>query len=216
MQNIEAILTELGIEVPADKKENLTKKVAENYITKAEHEKKLGKVETDRDTWKEKAETAETTLKGFEGVDLDTMQKELSDWKKKAEDAEKDAQAKLYERDFADALKTELEGIKFSSEAAKRAIMAEVKDAGLKLKDDFNPRSHKGSDSNFTQNSISVLFHFYQSFPHIIFPHTARFRLLIIFCTFFLVRIAQRFPVCFHFAPKQYPAFYNVCSTDLL
>lgn len=135
MQNIEAILTELGIEVPADKKENLTKKVAENYITKAEHEKKLGKVETDRDTWKEKAETAETTLKGFEGVDLDTMQKELSDWKKKAEDAEKDAQAKLYERDFADALKTELEGIKFSSEAAKRAIMAEVKDAGLKLKD---------------------------------------------------------------------------------
>ena len=132
MQNIEAILTELGIEVPADKKENLTKKVAENYITKAEHEKKLGKVETDRDTWKEKAETAETTLKGFEGVDLDTMQKELSDWKKKAEDAEKDAQAKLYERDFADALKTEFEGIKFSSEAAKRAIMAEVKDAGLK------------------------------------------------------------------------------------
>ena len=135
MQNIEAILTELGIEVPADKKENLTKKVAENYITKAEHEKKLGKVETDRDTWKEKAETAETTLKGFEGVDLDTMQKELSDWKKKAEDAEKDAQAKLYERDFTDALKTEFEGIKFSSEAAKRAIMAEVKDAGLKLKD---------------------------------------------------------------------------------
>lgn len=135
MQNIEAILTELGIEFPADKKENLTKKVAENYITKAEHEKKLGKVETDRDTWKEKAETAETTLKGFEGVDLDTMQKELSDWKKKAEDAEKDAQAKLYERDFADALKTEFEGIKFSSEAAKRAIMTEVKDAGLKLKD---------------------------------------------------------------------------------
>ena len=135
MQNIEAILTELGIEVPADKKESLTKKVAENYITKAEYEKKLGKVETDRDTWKEKAETAETTLKGFEGVDLDTMQRELSDWKKKAEDAEKDAQAKMYERDFADALKIEFKGIKFSSEAAKRAIMAEVKDAGLKLKD---------------------------------------------------------------------------------
>ena len=135
MQNIEAILTELGIEVPADKKGKPYKKVSENYITKAEHEKKLGKAETDRDTWKAKAETAETTLKGFEGVDLDTMQKELSDWKKKAEDAEKDAQAKLYERDFSDALKTEFEGIKFSSEAAKRAIMAEVKEAGLKLKD---------------------------------------------------------------------------------
>lgn len=135
MQNIEAILTELGIEVPADKKENLTKKVAENYVTKAEHEKKLGKAETDRDAWKEKAETAESTLKGFEDVDLETMQRDLADWKKKAEVAEKNAQAQLYERDFSDALKTEFEGIKFSSEAAKRAIMAEVKDAGLKLKD---------------------------------------------------------------------------------
>ena len=135
MQNIEAILTELGIEVSADKKESLTKKVAENYVTKAEHEKKLGKAETDRDTWKGKAETAESTLKGFEGVDLETMQKDLADWKKKAEDAEKNAQAQLYERDFTDALKTEFEGIKFSSEAAKRAIMAEVKEAGLKLKD---------------------------------------------------------------------------------
>ena len=135
MQNIEAILTELGIEVSADKKESLTKKVAENYVTKAEHEKKLGKAETDRDTWKGKAETAESALKGFEGVDLETMQKDLADWKKKAEDAEKNAQAQLYERDFTDALKTEFEGIKFSSEAAKRAIMAEVKKAGLKLKD---------------------------------------------------------------------------------
>ena len=128
-------MTELGIEVSADKKESLTKKVAENYVTKAEHEKKLGKAETDRDTWKGKAETAESTLKGFEGVDLETMQKDLADWKKKAEDAEKNAQAQLYERDFTDALKTEFEGIKFSSEAAKRAIMAEVKKAGLKLKD---------------------------------------------------------------------------------
>ena len=63
------------------------------------------------------------------------MQKDLADWKKKAEDAEKNAKAQLYERDFTDALKTEFEGIKFSSEAAKRAIMAEVKEAGLKLKD---------------------------------------------------------------------------------
>ena len=98
-------------------------------------QKENDNLSVDRDTWKEKAEAAETTLKGFEGVDLETMQKELSDWKQKATEAEKSAQAQLYERDFADALKTEFEGIKFSSEAAKRAIMAEVKEAGLKLKD---------------------------------------------------------------------------------
>ena len=102
-------------------------------ITKLQKENE--KLTSDRDAWKERAESAETTLKGFEGVDLDTMQRELSDWKKKAEDAEKNAQAQIYERDFNDALKTEFESIKFSSDAAKRAIMAEVKEAGLKLKD---------------------------------------------------------------------------------
>lgn len=135
MQNIEAILKELGIEVPEDKKADLTKKVSENYVTKAEHDKKISRAESDRDTWKEKAETAEETLKGFEGIDPAQVQTELATWKKKAEDAEKDRDAKLYERDFADALKAELDGVKFTSEAAKKAVMADIREAGLKLKD---------------------------------------------------------------------------------
>ena len=109
--------------------------MAENGKDLKKLQKENDNLSADRDTWKEKAEAAETTLKGFEGVDLETMQKELSDWKQKAADAEKNAQEQLYARDFSDALKTEFEGIKFSSEAAKRAIMAEVKAAGLKLKD---------------------------------------------------------------------------------
>ena len=135
MQNIIEICKEYGLEVPADKQSDFTKKVAENYLTKAEHEKKIGKLETDRDTWKEKAETAENTLKGFEGVDLETMKRDLADWQKKAEEAEKNAQAQIYERDFSDALKTELENVKFSSEAAKRDVMSQIKAAELKLKD---------------------------------------------------------------------------------
>ncbi len=109
--------------------------MAENGKDLKKLQKENDNLTSERDTWKEKAEAAEATLKGFKGVDLETMQKELSDWKQKATEAEKNAQAQLYERDFADALKTECEGIKFSSEAAKRAIMAEVKEADLKLKD---------------------------------------------------------------------------------
>ena len=135
MQNIIEICKEYGLEVPADKQSEFTKKVAENYLTKAEHEKKIGKLETDRDTWKEKAETAENTLKGFEGVDLDKVQRELADWKDKAEKAEENAKQQIYERDFSDALKTELESVKFSSEAAKRDVMSQIKAAELKLKD---------------------------------------------------------------------------------
>lgn len=135
MQNIIEICKEFGLEIPADKQADFNKKVAENYLTKAEHEKKIGKAETDRDNWKEKAETAEETLKSFEGIDPTQIQTELATWKKKAEDAEKNAQAQIYERDFSDALKSEMEGYKFTSEAAKKSIMAEIKDAGLKMKD---------------------------------------------------------------------------------
>ena len=135
MQKLIETLKSFGIEIPEDKQSDVKKVLSEHYKNAAEYNKAISKLETDRDTWKEKAEAAETTLKGFEGVDLETMQKELSDWKQKATEAEKNAQAQIYERDFADALKAEFEGIKFSSEAAKRAIMTEVKEAGLKLKD---------------------------------------------------------------------------------
>lgn len=109
--------------------------MAENGKDLKKLQKENDTLTTDRDTWKEKAEAAETTLKGFEGVDLETMQRELSEWKQKATEAEKKAQEQLYERDFSDALKAELESVKFSSEAAKRAAVADIKEAGLKFKD---------------------------------------------------------------------------------
>lgn len=89
----------------------------------------------DRDGWRAKAETAEDALKGFDGIDPNQVQAELERWKKKAEDAETEFRQKLYDRDFADALKAQMEEYRFTSEAAKAAIMTEVKDAGLTLKD---------------------------------------------------------------------------------
>lgn len=97
--------------------------------------KKTQAAEADRDQWKTRAETAEDTLKGFDGVDVEGLNKQIEEWKTKAAEAEKEFQKQIEERDFADALKEEMEAFKFTSEAAKKAIMAEVKEAGLKLKD---------------------------------------------------------------------------------
>ena len=131
MQNIEAILKQFGLEVPKEQSEDFRKVFHENYKTVKDYEK----VESDRDKWKGQAETAEETLKRFDGVDLETMQAELDTWKQKAETAENDYKQNIYDRDFSDALKTEMESIKFSSEAAKKAVMTEIKESGLKLKD---------------------------------------------------------------------------------
>ena len=126
MQNILDICKEFGLEIPADKQSDFNKKVAENYVTKAEHDKKLNRAESDRDTWKEKAETAEETLKGFEGKDFDTITKERDEWKKKAEDAEKEYSAKEAEREKQELLKEAFADIEFTSESAKKAIMAQI------------------------------------------------------------------------------------------
>lgn len=135
MQKLIETLKSFGIEIPADKQADVKKALSEHYKNIAEYNKAVSKLETDRDTWKEKAETAEETLKGFDGIDPSQVQTELATWKKKAEDAEENAKKQLYERDFADALKSELENVKFTSEAAKKAVMADIKEAGLKLKD---------------------------------------------------------------------------------
>lgn len=101
----------------------------------AAEQKRADKAEKDRDQWKTRAETAEETLKGFDGVDVEKLNAEIADWKKKAEQAETEYKQQMYDRDFAETLKTELESVKFSSEAAKRSVMADIKEAGLKLKD---------------------------------------------------------------------------------
>lgn len=135
MQNIIEILKELGIEVPEDKSKDLTKKVADNYKTVAEHNTKVEKLEGERDGFKEQYETAKATLDGFEGKDFEAITKERDEWKIKAEEAENTAKAKLEERDYADAVKTAIEDLKFSSNAAKKAFAAELVESGLKLKD---------------------------------------------------------------------------------
>lgn len=109
--------------------------MAENGKDLKKLQKESENLTSDRDNWKEKAEAAEETLNKFDGVDVESLKAEIADWKEKAEVAEQDYNQKIYERDFSDALNTAFEELKFSSEAAKKAIMAEVKEAGLKLKD---------------------------------------------------------------------------------
>lgn len=97
-----------------------------DFLSEKEVEKKLSKAENDRDSWKQRAETAEETLKGFEGKDFDTITKERDEWKKKAEDAEKAYSAKEAEREKQELLKEAMAEVEFTSESAKKAITAQI------------------------------------------------------------------------------------------
>lgn len=83
MQKLIDTLKSFGIEIPEDKQADVKKALSEHYKNAKEVAKTLSKVEGERDDWKERAETAEETLKGFDGIDPANIQTELAGWKKK-------------------------------------------------------------------------------------------------------------------------------------
>ena len=120
--NIIEKLKQFNVEVNPE----MEKAFAGDFLSELEVTKKLNKAENDRDAWKKRAETAEETLKGFEGKDFDTITKERDEWKKKAEDAEKEYSAKEAEREKQELLKEAFAEIEFTSESAKKAIMGQI------------------------------------------------------------------------------------------
>lgn len=120
--NIIEKLKQFNVEVTPE----MEKAFAGDFLSELEVNKKLSKAENDRDSWKQRAEAAEETLKGFEGKDFDTITRERDEWKKKAEDAEKEYSAKEAEREKTELLKEAFAEIEFTSESAKKAIMAQI------------------------------------------------------------------------------------------
>ena len=136
MKDIAKILEENKVTLNEEQKKAVLKAVRdEGYITPAEHEKKLGKVEMERDEARKQLETATATLKAFEGINADEVKTQLSDYEKKIKELEETHKKELYDRDFKDALKAAIGDYKFSSEYAKKSVMSEVQAAGLKLID---------------------------------------------------------------------------------
>lgn len=97
MKNYETILSELGIEIPSDKKEALKTAINENYKSIAEFNKVVEK----RDEYKKSLEGVQEKLDGFKDVDVDDLKGQISTLTTQLEE-EKKARA-------ADARKIEVE-----------------------------------------------------------------------------------------------------------
>ena len=131
MKNIIDICKDFSIEIPAEKHADFLKAVNGEYKTIAEHGKVLDKLTAAT----KRAETAEEALKGFDGIDPAKVNEQIAEANRKVKEAQEAAQKQLEERDFNDALKTALDGIKFTSTAARKAIEAEVRASCSKVKD---------------------------------------------------------------------------------
>ncbi len=152
--NMISELEQMGLELTEEQKTSVREKFGEEVITSLEHSKKTKKIESERDAYRKQYEDAKELLDGFEGKDFDAITKERDEWKTKAEAAETQFREELQKRDYADAVSKAVEGIKFSSNSAKKAFIAELEADPLKMKDgkllgfDDYVKSYKESDAS--------------------------------------------------------------------
>lgn len=119
MKNIIDICKDFGLEVPADKHADFLKAVNGEYKTIAEHNKVLDKLSTAT----KRAETAEETLKGFEGKDFDTITRERDEWKRKHEELEETHRKEAEEKEFNSALESAITEAKGKNTKAIMALL---------------------------------------------------------------------------------------------
>lgn len=118
-------LTELGIsEEVAAKVLAINGKDIEN--AKASKDKEIQTITTERDNYKTQMESAQLTLKKFEGIDPEKIQTELASYKKQAEDAAASFKAQIMARDQNDWIKVKLDEYGVKSPLARKQITSEL------------------------------------------------------------------------------------------
>ena len=151
MKNIYEILKSFELTVPEDKREEFDKVLNENYKTISEVTKiqgKLEKAEGERDTYKTKYDTdikqrdadikdLQEKLKdaGTDTTKLSDLQKELSELQETYNTEKSNYEKQLSKQAYEFAIKEKVAELKFSSNSAKKAFIADALKEEMKMKD---------------------------------------------------------------------------------
>jgi len=117
--------------------EQATQVLAMNGKDIEKHKKQITTVEGERDAFKAQLDTANETLKKFEGIDPQQIQTELQTYKTKAEEAEKKYTREMTQRDQRDWIGKKLDEYGVTSPYARRQLTSDImaEDSGLSWKD---------------------------------------------------------------------------------
>ena len=152
MKNIFQILEKFDVTVPEDKQKDISKMVAEQYKPIAEVELLNNKIENlkedkrvlqakyDEDITKrdEDLKNLEDKLQnaGTDSEKLEETLKELASFKDKYEEDKKNYETQLEKQRYEFAVKEKVNGLEFTSNAAKKAFIQDVIEKELKLEND--------------------------------------------------------------------------------
>lgn len=117
--------------------EQATQVLAINGKDIEKHKTRITALEGERDNYKTQLDTANATLKKFEGIDPTKIQEEIQTYKDQAEKAEKDYNHQITQRDQKDWIGKKLDEYGVTSPFARRQLTSDImaEDSGLSWKD---------------------------------------------------------------------------------
>lgn len=92
-------------------------------------------LETERDGLKTQLNDANTEIQSYKDMDIDGIKRKAADWEAKYNTDTQVLRDKLSEQEYGYAVNGAVSGMQFTSAAAKKAFVADLKDKGLKLED---------------------------------------------------------------------------------
>lgn len=108
----------------------------EKYKAEVEKQKQaVNQTKEELEGVKTQLNEANTTIKGFEELDVEGIKKAAEDWKTKYEQDTESLKNQMAAKEYDFAVDRFLGGVKFSSELAKKAVFSEFKDKGFKLEE---------------------------------------------------------------------------------
>ena len=100
-----------------------------------ELKKENEKLRTEKEGLETQLTEANSKIEGFKEIDIDKIKAEVDEWKEKYETDTKNLKDSLTQKDYDYKIQDLANGIKFSSNSAKKSFINDLKEKGLKLEE---------------------------------------------------------------------------------
>lgn len=101
-----------------------------------ELKKENDKLKTEKEGLESQLNDANEKIKGFSEIDVEKIKAEVNEWKEKYETDTKNLKDSLTQKDYDYKITELANGLKFSSNGAKKSFINDLKEKGLKLEND--------------------------------------------------------------------------------
>lgn len=126
-----------------------------------ELKKEIEKLKTEKEGIETQLTEANSKIEGFKEIDIDKIRAEVDEWKEKYETDTKNLKDSLTQKDYDYKVQELTNGLKFSSNGARKSFINDLKEKNLKLEDgkllgfDDFVKSYQENDPNAFMNEQS-------------------------------------------------------------